>query len=439
MNDHILHYAWHDKPNLTHAKGPYLYDDKGNKYLDASAGAISNGLGQGREDMVEAIHDQYKDIAYHLRCTATTDVLYKVCDKLHEVTNMDRFFFVSGGTESTETAVSIALLHWRYQCRESKTKIIGRWQGYHGYSRGALSWGGNFERRRDFLPVLSDDGHIAPCYCYRCWFGRECESCHLECAENLEREILRLGPENVAAFICETVAGTSLAAAVPPDGYYQRIREICDKYDVLMICDEVMCGAGRTGKMLAIDHYGVKPDIVALAKAIGGGYFPVGMACVTDKVVDPIRNHGHYSPGFTWAGNPIAAATVLKALEIYEEEDLLKNVEEQGAYLKKRLEELAEKHPSMGDVRGIGLILGVEFVKDKETKECFDRELQFQEVFCNKALAHGLMINSACQFDMGERGDGVIIGTIFEITREQIDELVEKFDITLSETEAELM
>ena len=354
MNDHILHYAWHDKPNLTHAKGPYLYDDKGNKYLDASAGAISNGLGQGREDMVEAIHDQYKDIAYHLRCTATTDVLYKVCDKLHEVTNMDRFFFVSGGTESTETAVSIALLHWRYQCRESKTKIIGRWQGYHGYSRGALSWGGNFERRRDFLPVLSDDGHIAPCYCYRCWFGRECESCHLECAENLEREILRLGPENVAAFICETVAGTSLAAAVPPDGYYQRIREICDKYDVLMICDEVMCGAGRTGKMLAIDHYGVKPDIVTTAKGLGGG-LPLGCALLGEKVADIFAPGDH---GSTFGGNPVCCAAALSVLNRIDEA-LLSEVRSKGEYLRRQF----ENAPGVEAVSGLGLMLGLKTVR----------------------------------------------------------------------------
>ena len=440
MSEHILHFDWETRyPVLTHGKGVFLYDLDGRELLDGSSGSISNSLGHGRNDMAEHIYEQYKKMAHSLRYVSSTDVLKEACNKLYEVTGIDRMFLVTSGTEATEIAVKLARLHWLYQGRSQKTKIISRWMGYHGYSMDALAWGGNIARRLDFTPYLRNDGHIPPPYCYRCWYGKDCKSCNLECAQALEREILCAGAENVAAFISETIVGTTLAAVDPPEGYYKKIREICDKYEVLMIADEVMCGSGRTGKMIAMDRYGVKPDIVVLAKALGGGYFPVGCVCTPERIIEPIKEHKHFKPGFTWSGNPVSAAVILKTLEIIEEENLLENVINMGDRLKKGFESMADRHPAIGNVRGIGLMLGIEFVKDKETRECFEPEKKFAHTMNLNATKAGLMINPASGFHMGIKGDGTIVGPCFEVNENEIDLLLERFDKALSVTESQLM
>ena len=438
MEDHVLHFDWETKfPRLTHSKGVYLYDVDGKEYLDGSSGSISNSLSYAREDMARAIYEQYKKMAHSLRYVSITTAQEEACDKLAEATGMDRIFMVSGGTEATEIAVKIARVHWHWQGKSSKYKIIGRWMGYHGYSMETLSWGGNIARRYDYTPYLRNDGHVPPPYCYRCWYGKECGKCDFECAKALETEILCQGPDSVAAFISETVGGTTLAAVTPPDGYYQKIREICDKYDVLMIADEVMCGSGRTGKMKALEHYGVEPDILVLAKALGGGYFPVGAICTTEKVVEPIKEKKHFTPGFTWAGNPVASTVVMKTLEIMKKEKLFDNVTKMGDYMKNGLIEMAERHWSMGDVRGKGLMIGVEFVKDKETKEYFDPKLNFTKAMNQNAQHLGLMINPSSKFDKGQGGDGTLMGPCFEVTQPEIDLLLERFEQALTQTEEE--
>ena len=439
MADHVLHFDWETPfPKLTHGKGVYLYDAEGNEYLDGSSGSISNSLAYAREDMAEAIYEQYRKMAHSLRYVSITVAQEQMCDMLAKKTEMDRIFAVSGGTEATEIAVKIARVYFHWQGKSSKYKIIGRWMGYHGYTMESLSWGGNIARRYDYTPYLREDGHIPPPYCYRCWYGKECGKCSFECAQALETEILCQGPDNVAAFISETISGTTLAAVTPPEGYYKKIREICDKYDVLMISDEVMCGSGRTGKMKAIDHFGVKPDILVLAKALGGGYFPVGTVCTTEKVVEPIKQKKHFTPGFTWAGNPVAATVVMKALEIIEKENLIDNVNNMGRLMKEGLLEIADRHPTIGDVRGKGLMLGVEFVKDKETKEMFDPAENFTMTMNQNAQKLGLMINPSSKFDKGQRGDGTIMGPCFEVNEAEIGLLLERFEAALTQTEKRL-
>lgn len=440
MREHVLHFDWETEfPRLTHSKGVYLYDADGKEYLDGSSGSISNSLRYAREDMAEAIYEQYKKIAHSLRYVSITTVQEEACDALAKKTDMDRVFMVSGGTEATEIAVKIARVYWHWQGKSSKYKIIGRWMGYHGYSMESLSWGGNIARRYDYTPYLREDGHIPPPYCYRCWYGKDCEHCNLECAQALETEILCQGPDSVAAFISEPVGGTTLAAVTPPKGYYKKIREICDKYDVLLIADEVMCGSGRTGKMRAMDHFDVKPDILVLAKALGGGYFPVGAVCITENVVEPIKAKKHFTPGFTWAGNPVASRVVLKTLEIMEKENLFENVTKMGDYMKGELIKMADRHPTMGNVRGKGLMIGVEFVKDKKTKEYFDPTLNFTKAMNQNAQKLGLMINPSSKFDKGQGGDGTLMGPCFEVKKEEIDLLLERFEEALSITEREFL
>ena len=438
-SDNVLQFEFNqDYPILTHGKGIYVYDVNGKEYIDGTSGSISSSLGHGRSDMGQAIAEQASKIAYINRHVASSEILQKAAEKMHEVTGLDKFFTVSGGTEANEIATKIARLHFYHQGKREKNKIIGRWQSYHGYSVDTLSFGGHVGRRKEFVSYLREDGHIAPPYCYRCWYGKEEGCCDFECANALETEILERGPENIAGFISETVCGTALNAAVAPVGYYKRIREICDEYDVLMINDEIMSGAGRTGTMLAIEHYGVKPDIVSLAKSIGGGYFPVGVACCTQEVLNPIIEFGSFSPGYTWAGNPLAAAVIIKTLDVFKEEKLMENVKAQGDYLIKSLLSMKNRHPSIGDIRGKGLLVGVEFVRNKETKECFDPKVLYSARIADAAQKLGLCLMATGGFDKGWRGNGILMSPCFEVTKEEIDKILDRFESAVTVVESTL-
>lgn len=421
-------------PLITKGEGIYIYDENGKKYIDGCAGSISTSLGYGREDMAEVLKEQAKQISFVHRHHVSSKVVNEATDVLKtNFPTMDKFFLVSGGTEATECATKLARLHFYHKGKPGKNKIIGRWMSYHGYTTDALAYGGNPGRRKEFAAVLREDGHIIPPYCYRCWAFKEPGSCQLECANALEDAILAAGPDTVAAFICETVVGTTLGCVTPPAGYYKRIREICDKYDVLMVLDEVMCGSGRTGTMLAIEQYGVIPDIVALAKSMGGGYFPIGGVACTAKAAKPIEDAGGFPVGHTWAGNPIASAVVKKTLEIIKEEKLLDNVKEQGAYLKEKLEELMEKTPYIGEVRGMGLMQAIEIVKDKTTRQPYSRKDKVAEKIFSTCMKNGLIIMTSVNMDKGTQGDAIMIGTSFEVTKEEIDELMAILEKSLKE------
>lgn len=414
-----------DYPLIVKGKGIYIYDEEGKEYIDGCAGSVSTSLGYGREDISEAIAHQAKEISFVHRHHVSSKIVNEATDLLKEmIPSMDKFFLVSGGSEATEVATKIARYHFLKKGKPSKNKIIGRWMSYHGYTLDALSYGGNPGRRKDFATVLREDGHIMPPYCYRCWAGKDPSNCQMECANQLEDMILEIGPENIAGFICETVVGTTMGCVTPPAEYYKRIREICTKYDVLMILDEVMCGSGRCGSMMAIDKYGVEADIVALAKSMGGGYFPIGCAACKEFVAKPIEEAGGFPVGHTWAGSPLSSAVVKKTLEIIKDEKLLDNVEKQGEYLRKRLETLKEKYDFIGDVRGMGLMQAVEIVKDKSTKECYDRKLKVAEKVFKECMDNGLIIMTSVNMDKGKQGDAIMIGTSFEVTEEEIDKLV---------------
>lgn len=436
FHPNILYYDYHwDYPKLERGKGVYLYDAQGNRYIDGAGGAVSVSLAHGREDMARTLYEQAKRMAYIHRDVATAKIAERACAHLHRCLGMDRFFLVSGGSEATEICGKIARLHFVDRGKPSKRMIIGRWMSYHGYTGNSLAYGGNPGRRRDYGCELYNDFKIPPAYCYRCWYGRQPGSCGCECARALEEEILMRGPENVAGFIFEPVSGTSLGAAYAPERYYRTIRAVCDKYDVLMIADEVMCGSGRTGTWNAMNHFGIKPDIMAVAKSISGGYFPVGAACCTEKVAAPIVAKGEFGPGFTWSGSPLAAAVVDKTLSVIEEENLLPNVEKQGKALREGLEGLKAGHPCVGDVRGLGLMIGIEFVKDAATKECFPRELEFGKKVEECCLTHRLLTLGCARFNKGVGGDGIMLGPNFEVTAEEIGEIVSAMDAALTDAE----
>lgn len=440
MNTNVLLNDWKNEyPRIVEGKGIYLYDEDGKEYIDGSSGSISNSLGHGREDMAQTIYEQTKKLAYVTRLTSITPIYEKVAHKLAEKTGMDRFFLCSGGSEAVEVATKIALSYQKHRGKPMKNKIIGRWQSYHGCTGHTLSIGGNTARRSDFGAQLVEDGHIAPPLCYHCWYDKKPDTCKCECAKALETEILMRGAENIAGFVFETIGGSTTGAAVPPADYYRQIRKICDKYDILMIADEVMSGAGRTGEMLALDHYGVKPDIVAMAKSIGGGYFPIGAAGCSEKVAKPIKEHGHFMGGYTWGSNPVSCAVILKVMEIMENENLFENVTARGKQLKQGLENLKEKHPIIGDIRGIGLMVCIELVKNRETRESYAPAENVTEKFVLNARKHGLLLNKGAKYNKGASGDGALIGPCFEVTEDEINKIIDRIDIALTDTEKEVM
>lgn len=425
-NENILYFDYHtDFPVIVKGKGAYLYDEDGKCYLEACGGSISNSLGYGREDMAEVLKKQAEEISFAYRHHVSSQALNDAADALKDAfPAMDKFFMCSGGSEATELATKIARLHFYDKGQPSKNRIISRWMSYHGYTEGALSYGGHFGRRKEFAPILREDGHIPPAYCYRCWYGKDCGSCQFECAHALEDAILAAGPENVAAYICEPIVGSALAGVPAPEGYFEVIREICDKYDVLLIVDEVMCGSGRTGKMSAMEQYGVQPDIIAMAKALGGGYLPVGAVGMTKKVAKPIEDYGIFPCGHTWAGNPMACSVLVKTMQIIKDEKLLENVNKVGAYFREELEKLAERIPYIGDVRGMGLMQGIEFVKDRKTKECFPPSCHLGHRLFVKCMENGMIVMDCTNMDKGQAGDALLLGPCYEYTMEQVDETI---------------
>jgi adenosylmethionine-8-amino-7-oxononanoate aminotransferase len=436
--DHILgFYLNRQTPSIVKAEGVYLYDDKGNRIIDASGGAIICSIGHGVEEIVDIAAAQMKKVAYVFRRAFQSPELEEAASKVCEATNgdMDRVFFVSGGSEATETAVKLARKYHIDNGNSSKFRVISRWQSYHGATMGALSWSGFTSRRAEFTPYLNDFVHLPPTYCYRCWYGKSPQTCDLDCAQALENEILCLGPETVSAYIAEPVSGHALGAAFPPDEHFKKIRTICDKYDVLMILDEVMNGVGRTGKWFAYQYHGVVPDIIALAKGLSAGYYPVGAAVVRAKIHDTIAGHsGIFGSGHTYGGNPVAAAVVCRVIDYLRERSLVERCAAMGDYLAAKLETL-KSHPTVGDVRGKGLQRGVEFVKNKATRETLDPQIHFSQQIQDEALRRGVHIESSFGCDRGQAGDMIIFGPPFIITEEQIDDIIEIIDETLTVVE----
>lgn len=425
-------------PRIAYGKGIYMYTEDGTEIIDGASGPILVSLGHGITEMGDAMKAQSDKLAYGHRDDCITSVLEESCAKITEKSgnHLTKIFQVAGGSEATEIAMKLVRKYHIYKGTPEKYKIISRWQSYHGITNGALSLSGFSKRRAGYEPYLTEFGKIPPAYCYRCWYGKECGSCNFECAQALENEILCQGPETVAAFIAEPISGMSLCAAEPPAGYFKRIREICDKYDVLLILDEVMTGIGRTGKYFAYQHYGILPDMVTMGKAISGGYFPLGAVGISDKVYKPMVDaKGSFPPGYSWSGNPLGAAVSLKAFEILERDNLVERSEKMGAYLKKRLEEKLYQHPTVGDIRGRGLMIGIELVKDKETKETFPASVRFSSQVQDEALAQNMLIEASSGCNKGQSGDTLMIAPAFVITEEEVDKIVDRLDNVLSVVE----
>jgi adenosylmethionine-8-amino-7-oxononanoate aminotransferase len=304
--------------------------------------------------------------------------------------------------------------------------VIGREQSYHGNTLGALAAGGNRWRRALYEPMLYQRPRVAPCYCYRCPFDKTPDHCAIECADDLERAILEVGAEKVSAFIVEPVVGATAGAVVPHEGYFRRIREICDRYDVLLIADEVMTGLGRTGKWFAMRHWGVVPDIMCLAKGLAAGYVPIGATLVHDRIVNTFHNRRNvFQHGHTYMGHPLAAAAGVAVIRYIQQHKLVDRSAKLGEELIQRLREALHEHPHVGDIRGRGLFVGIEFVEDRGTKAPFEPELGFHRLLGEIAFGNGLIVYPMGGTIDGRRGDHVLIAPPFVITKPQIARLVD--------------
>lgn len=422
-------------PTAVRAEGVYIYDSDGKAYIDGSGGAVVVTIGHGVQEIQEAMLKQAGEIAFAHGSQFTSQAAVALAGKIIAISpkGMNRVYFLSGGSEAVETAVKMARQYQVDRGVPSKYKVISRWTSYHGNTLGALALGGHTGRRKYYLPLLQHTPHIAPAYCYRCPFGRQPESCQLECAEELEKTILYEGPDAVSAFIAEPVVGATAGALVPKDGYFQRIREICDRYDVLLIVDEVMSGVGRTGKNFAVDHWGVVPDMIVGCKGLASGYTPVFCVVTTEAIHGAIKEGtGNFVHGHTYSQNPLSCSIGCAVLDYLRDHDLVNQCAARGVYLLRKLENLF-KYPIVGDVRGLGLMAGVEFVKNRGTKEPFDPKLKLNALIGTRAFDKGLITYPGGGGADGIRGDHILLAPPFVITEEQIDRLVDILDESIAE------
>ena len=422
-------------PTAERGEGIHIYDTEGKQYIDGSGGAVVASIGHGVEEIEKAMLGQAGKIAFTHGSQFTTEAAIDLAEKLVNISpeGLNRVYFLSGGSEAVETAVKMARQYQVDRGAPSKYKVISRWTSYHGNTLGALALSGHTGRRKYYQPLIQHTPHIAPAYCYRCPFGSEPKKCNLECAEDLERTILYEGPESVSAFMVEPVVGATAGALVPKDGYFQKIREICDKYDVLLIVDEVMTGIGRTGKNFAVDHWGVVPDMIVCAKGLAGGYTPIYCLLTKEGIHRTIKEgNGTFVHGHTYSQNPLSSAIASAVLVYIEKHDLVNRSAKMGVYLLEKLDVL-KRHPIVGDVRGLGLFAGVEFVRNKETNETFDPGLKVNALIGNRAFKKGLIIYPGGGGADGVHGDHILVAPPFIITEEQIDKIVKILDESIAE------
>ncbi len=429
---HVLHRtSINTPPRAVKGEGIYIFDHTGKSYLDACGGAAVSCLGHSDPEVRAAMHAQIDQIAYAHSGFFSSDAMEELADELvaSAPAGIDKVYFVSGGSEATEAALKMARQYFLEISQPERKYVIARRQSYHGNTLGALSVGGNMWRRQQFEPLLITATHIAPVYQYRDQRADEtAEAYGLRVANELEAAILELGADNVAAFVAEPVVGATAGALAPVPGYFERVREICDQYGVLLILDEVMCGMGRTGTLHAIEQEGISGDLQTIAKGLGAGYQPIGAVLVSKKINDAIANgSGFFQHGHTYQGHATACAAALATQRAIKNRNLLANVVKQGENLVDGLQAKLGQHPFVGDIRGRGLFRGVELVANRETKDPFDPALKINAKIKKAAFARGLMAYPMGGTIDGVRGDHVLFAPAFIVTEDDIAKIVDLF------------
>jgi adenosylmethionine-8-amino-7-oxononanoate aminotransferase len=413
-------------PTVARASGCQLWDTEGRRYLDGAGGAIVVGIGHGEASVARAIADQMGRVAYAHGTMFASEQLEAYGDELAPLLPMDgpRLYPVSGGSEAAETALKMARAYHLAR-GEDRWRVIGRRGSYHGNTRGALDVGGREPLRRPYLPWLGLASHTLAAYEYRCPFpDTHPAGCGARYAEALEREIQASPPATVAAFVAEPVAGAGLGAAVPPDDYWPAVAEVCRRHGVLLVADEVMTGFGRTGRWFAADHWGLRPDILVLAKGAASGYWPLGLAVASGDVHDTI-GAGGFTHGLTYSHHVVGAAAGQAALRVLGERHLVEAAETQGKRLRAGLEARLGGHPAAGDIRGLGLMVAVELVADRSTRAPFPRARRVAERVVAAARDRGLLLYSSTGCADGTDGDLVMLGPPLVVSDAEVDEMAE--------------
>ena len=417
------------------SNGCYIFDDSGKRYLDGSGGAAVSCLGHADPEVVQAIQDQTSKMAFAHTGFFSSDPAEELAELLIKYApgDLDRVYFVSGGSESVEAALKLARQYHIENGEPNRRHIIARRQSYHGNTLGALAAGGNKWRRDPFEPILINVSHIAPCYEYIDKSNQEKTYGYGQrVAQELEDEILRLGSDTVMAFIAEPVVGATMGAVPAVQGYFKRIEEICQKYGVLLILDEVMCGMGRTGYLYAAEADNISPDILCIAKGLGAGYQPIGAMLCTKKIYDVIGGGtGFFQHGHTYMGHPVACAAGLAVVQAIIDRDLLKSVKQRSAQLLNELKIMFKTHSNVGDIRGRGLFIGLELVEDRDTKKPFEPSLKIAANIKRTAFEAGLICYPMSGTRDGKWGDHILLAPPFVIDEKQVVELVEKVAVSL--------
>jgi adenosylmethionine-8-amino-7-oxononanoate aminotransferase len=438
MSSHVIHRSLRATPPVAvGGEGVWLIDAAGKRYLDASGGAAVSCLGHGHRDVIAAMHAQIDTLAYAHTGFFTSEAAEALADHLaaHAPAGLTNVYFVSGGSEAMEAALKLARQHCVEIGQPERTLFIGRRQSYHGNTLGALAVGGNEWRRKQFAPLLVDVLRVAPCYAYRDQREGESEAQYTQrLLDELDATIVASGPQRVIGFCAEIVVGATAGAVPPTTGYFKGVREICDRHGVLFIADEVMCGMGRTGTLHAVEQEGVIPDLMIIAKGLGGGYQPIGAVLAHERVIAPLRDgSGLFQHGHTYLGHPTACAAALAVQRVIERDALLGNVRARGAQLMAALRKRLGEHANVGDLRGRGLFVGVELVADRRTKAPFDPARKLHARIKARAFANGLLVYPMGGTIDGLHGDHVLIAPPFISTAADIDTLVERLTLSIDQ------
>ncbi|MDP3799137.1 MAG: aspartate aminotransferase family protein [Polaromonas sp.] len=430
---HVFHrHLQHTPPLAVSGQGVYLTDAQGKRYIDASGGAAVSCLGHGHPDVLAAMHAQIDKLAYAHTSFFTTEVAEALADKLIQTApqGMSHVYFVSGGSEAMEAALKMARQYFVEIGQPQRQHFIARRQSYHGNTLGALAIGGNPWRREPFAPILIEATHLSPCYPYReQQAGETPEQYGLRLAQELERAIVEKGADRVIAFVAETVGGATAGVLAPVPGYFKAVREVCDRYGVLLILDEVMCGMGRTGTLHACEQEGVLPDLLAVAKGLGGGYQPIGAVLAQARIVDAMRQgSGFFQHGHTYLGHAVACAAALAVQQVIERDQLLVQVRSRGRFLQQLMHSSWGGHPHVGDIRGRGLFWGIELVQDRASKTPFDPARKLHARIKQEAMARGLMVYPMGGTVDGRYGDHVLLAPPFIASEAELTMMVERLN-----------
>ena len=440
---HVFHrHLLHTPPVAVSGRGMFLIDAAGKEYLDACGGAAVSCLGHAHPDVLAAMHAQIDKLAYAHTSFFTTEVAEELADMLVRTapSGMSHAYFVSGGSEGVEAALKMARQYFVEIGEPQRARFVARRQSYHGNTLGALAVGGNMWRRQQFGPLLIDVEHVAPCYPYREQRDDEsAEAYGLRLAAELDATIQRIGRDEVIAFVAETVGGATAGVLTPVAGYFKAVRDVCNRHGCLLILDEVMSGMGRTGTLYACEQDGVVPDLVVIAKGLGGGYQPIGAVLAQRKIVDAMREgSGFFQHGHTYLGHPVACAAALAVQKVIERDRLLPRVRERGAQFMARLRSRLGDHPHVGDIRGRGLFCGVELVRDRATKVPFDTKGQLHARVKREGMARGLMTYPMGGTIDGKQGDHILLAPPFIVEEGHLDLIVERLHAAIDAAVAAL-